>query len=169
MKEVDVIYVDENDNEIGSGPIQKAYDEGIVRRIVRIVVRNKNGDILVQKRGNTPSYPFKWNESTTGHVDVGETYEEAALREMKEEVGIVGVEVEPVGKFFFVEDTESDRKFNMVFSALYDGEVIIDPKEVSECKWVSLEDLKHWIKKSPEEFTSGALEGFGFFFEKLKL
>jgi isopentenyldiphosphate isomerase len=39
----------------------------------------------------------------------------------------------------------------------YDGEVAIDHDEVSEYKWIGMDDLKKWIEASPEDFTRGCL------------
>ena len=54
---------------------------------VQIWIMNDNGEILLTKRANKLTYPFLW-ECTEGVVDAGETSLDAAIREVKEEIGI---------------------------------------------------------------------------------
>lgn len=164
----DIIYVDKNDNEIGHGQIQNAVEKGIVRRISRVIVTNSRRKILLQKRGNVVMYPFRWNDSVSGHVDVGETYREAALREMKEEMGITGIELFEIGKFYGAEASgeREPKAFNMLFTGTYDADPVIDSEEVSDFKWVREKDLKEWLEEKPDDFTPGTLTSFELFFNK---
>lgn len=78
-----VIWVDENDNELGIVPCEKAHREGLMDRIVVVYVTRSNGDILVQERMDG-----RLDHSSAGHVDPGEEYLTAAKRELREELGI---------------------------------------------------------------------------------
>lgn len=164
----DIIYVDENDNEIGYGTIRHAVENGIVRRISRVIITNSLGEILLQKRGDVVIYPFRWNDTVSGHVDVGETYREAAVREMKEEMGIAGIELAEVGKFYIAEDSgeREPKAFNMLFTGTYDADPVIDPEEVSDFRWMRENELKQWLKEKPDDFNPGTLTSFEFFFNK---
>lgn len=158
----DIQFVDENDIPIGQGSKVEANANGIVHRVVRVIVINSNGDILLQKRGDhVVNHPGKWDQSVGGHVDAGETYLEAAYREMKEEVGIEDVELTEVTKYFTeVPANPPQRRFNMLYSALYDGVVSIDNDEVSDSKWVTLEELEAWITRAPDELTGGLIYAY---------
>ena len=51
---------------------------------------NKHGAVLLQKRSLWKDrQPGKWDSSAAGPLDAGESYEEAAVRELKEELGAV--------------------------------------------------------------------------------
>lgn len=162
----DIIYVDKDDTVIGSGTIKNAIENGIIRRVSRILIFNAKGDVLLQRRGDTISYPGLWNDSASGHVDVGETYMEAALREMKEEMGIKGVTLTEVGKFYGEElDGALIRKaFNTLYTGVFNGTLTPDPHEVSETKWISVVDLQKWIEERPHDFTPGSVAGFTLYF-----
>jgi len=55
-------------------------------------VRNRRGEIFLQRRAKTKTIqPGKWDTSVGGHLKVGESFEDAAARELKEELG-VGIE-----------------------------------------------------------------------------
>jgi isopentenyl-diphosphate Delta-isomerase len=81
--------VDDNDSPIDEATIQDAYDQGRLHRVVYVIVEDESGNILLQKRGpEIVNYPNRWDISAAGHVDTGESYEAAAKREMREELGL---------------------------------------------------------------------------------
>lgn len=60
------------------------------RHAVRVVVRDRDGRILLfRTRDVTEPEQGEWWELPGGGVDAGETYLEAALRELREETGII--------------------------------------------------------------------------------
>lgn len=159
-----IVFVDENDNVIGSGTREESWETGAWHRIVRVYLLNSEGNILITKRAvNVRTFSGKWNESSSGHVDKDETYEEAALRELSEEVGITGVPLKEIIKIKNKEKGEKGRKlnrFNMIYTGDYDGEVNLDPEEVSETRWITPIALQNWFKESPDDFTEGFSLGF---------
>lgn len=162
----DIVYVDENDNEIGSGTIDNALQRGIIRRVSRVILTNDVGNVLLQKRSATIlSYPNFWNDSASGHVDVGETYREAALRETKEEMGVEGVELAEIGTFYGEEQEAAlvRKAFNTVFTGVYNKDPVIDPYEVSEFAWVTKEALRARLEKSPHEFPPDSVRSLTLF------
>ena len=66
-----------------------AHKEGICHGISAIALIDKNGRLLIQKRSsNKKTEPNKWDLSGAGHIDINETPETAAIRELYEETGI---------------------------------------------------------------------------------
>jgi 8-oxo-dGTP diphosphatase len=107
----------------------------------------KDGKILLVKRGegrpeNRDRYPFKgfWC-FPGGHVDLGETIEQAAVREVKEETGL---EIKNPKFLFYVDEAFPEINFYAaihVFVANYDGgEVKIQEGEVADFKWVTVDE-----------------------------
>lgn len=77
-----VQFVDENDNPIGAGPREEAWEKGIALRHAYIVLRDKDGNFLLQQRSQLKKKnPGRYTYAATGHVDEGESYDEAAVRE----------------------------------------------------------------------------------------
>jgi isopentenyldiphosphate isomerase len=97
---MNITFVDENDEIISYGSRETAIKDGIIHRIVRVLVFNSNGEILLQKRSEKVHVPNKWDQSAAGHVDEGEDYTMAAKRELEEEMGIVAPELVDVLKFY---------------------------------------------------------------------
>jgi isopentenyl-diphosphate delta-isomerase type 1 len=151
-----ITIVDEDDMVIGAETRAAARKQGLRHRIVRVFLINDKGQILLQRRSLTLSdNPGRWDQSVGGHVDEGEDYEEAALRETQEELGVSPVGFKNVGKFY-TERPANDgfiRRFNAVFVARCDGPVSPSPDEVAEVRWLSLKKIRAWHNASPDEFT----------------
>lgn len=158
-----IIYVDKDDNEIGSGSSREAHEKGIIHRVVRIYLYNSKGELLAQKRSeHIRSNPGLWAESVAGHVDVGETYRQAAEREMKEEIGISNVELIELKKIYTEEKDahKLKKRFTTLYRGSYDGEFEIDPEEVAEVRWMSLAEFRREMHEHPERFSDGTIQCF---------
>jgi len=158
-----ITYVDSSDKIIGYGSRDEAINDGIIHIIVRLLVFNSNGEILIQKRSHKVKMPNKWDQSAGGHVDEGEGYEAAGKRELLEEMGIETDNISFITKFY-TEKRDSDgvtRRFNSLFALHgYDGKITVDNDEVSGYKWISPEKLARWMSERLEDFTAGFLKTY---------
>lgn len=157
-----IAFVNDKDEIIGSGTKDEAWGNGHTYRVVRILILNSKGEMLIQKRGDHVAiWSGMWDHAVGGHVDEGEGYLTAARREAKEELGIEKIELEEVKKYFLDEVDEKGRikkRFVTLYKAVYDGDVFPDKTELADIKWVSLVELKKWMKEKPEDFTPALLE-----------
>lgn len=154
----DIIYVDRNDTIVGAGPSREAHEKGIIHRVIRIYLYNSKGELLIQKRADhIRSNPGMWTESVAGHVDVGETYHQAAVREMKEELDISGVDLTELKKIYTEEKDahKLKKRFTTLYTGRYEGEVHLDPNEVSQVRWTSPEAFRAEMTEHPELFSDG--------------
>jgi 16S rRNA (adenine1518-N6/adenine1519-N6)-dimethyltransferase len=163
-----VIFVDENDNQIGTGRREEAWLKGYYTRNVRVVIRDRSGKFLSQKRSlKKGTYPGMWTVAAGGHVDAGETWKKAALREMKEEIG-VSAKVRFVGKFTVIDNTDNKKVRQMirVYESVIDSSTRFDLEinEVDEIKWYELDDLKRLMQKNPNKFTPSFHETINKFY-----
>lgn len=165
-----IVFVDENDHVIGAGTKEQAWKNGDIHRIARLFVFNSGGELLVHKRSEKlDNSPGKWDQSAAGHVDEGEDYLEAAKRELKEELGIEEVELKEIGKFYQDEidpDGKMKKRFNMLYEGKHDGEINFNEDEVSEIRWIGLEELRRWMEENPEDFTRGFIESLNMYQDK---
>lgn len=166
---MNVVYVNSNDKVIGGGSMRNAVASGIIVRIARVFLKNKNGELLLQKRSHRISLPNKWDQTAAGYVEVDEEYEAAAIRELFEEMGIKETKLRELATYYSEENDEQKvkKRFNKIFIGSYDGVVAIDNDEVSDYKWVSLEELGTQMSSDPKSFTQGFIEAFRVYREKI--
>lgn len=121
--------VDADDREIAVRTRAECHaDPGLIHRSVFVCVETPAG-MVFQRRGlGKDSHPGWWCLACAGHVSAGESYREAAERELAEEAGITGAELEEVGTFLMrlPDETEMSR----VYLARYDGPLTVRPPEV---------------------------------------
>lgn len=105
-------------------------------------------EVLFQKRSATiDRYPGKWDCSVGGHVNYGETYAEAGIRELKEEIGVHDLKKENLE---FVLTFRGNIGIYSLFVADYTNhkdDFTFSDGEVDEVKWVRLEDYDYFRKK----------------------
>lgn len=161
--------VDENDQPIGASTRQEAWASGSYYRLVQIVLRDEDGNFLLQKRSMAKSlYPGRWTNAASGHVDEGETYETSAPRELNEEIGI-DTPLTFIGKFL-VRKTMGDKIINQ-FNGIFEGQIPRDTKfalqseEVSEVRWFTPEELQKNIADNPEDFTPAMVKAVKEFYQ----
>jgi isopentenyldiphosphate isomerase len=144
VKELGLVsVVDKEDKEI------KTIDRGIattedILRVTGIFIINEKGEILLQLRSkNSFRYPSYWDCTGGGHVDLGEDYETCANRELFEETGIK-TELEFLGKYY-IELDDGRKHFMAFYKGDFKGEIKIDPNEVYELKFFSINEIKKMI------------------------
>lgn len=102
----------------------------------------KDGKYLVTRRSQSNTYmPLKW-DIPGGIVQVGETVEEAILREVSEETGLTI----RVGRVVYVYANRDQLPVRQTFQAVYlckylDGEVRLDPSEHDMYRWLDYEEI----------------------------
>lgn len=157
-----ILVVDENDQPVGVVPSEKVWKEGLAHRIVRIMLEDKDGRILLQKRSpKVDLFPNAWDHSAAGHVDEGETYEEAASRETEEEIGLKNISLEEVD-YWRTYDVFNGRilnRFNKLYRARIDNpKLALQQSEVAAIKWFTLDEIKTLIKEQPDNVTDGLVD-----------
>ncbi|MEW2630402.1 NUDIX domain-containing protein [Streptomyces sp. NPDC048389] len=102
--------VDEHDRVVGRAARGDAYARGLRHRCAFVLVRDAAGQIFVHRRTATKLvFPSMYDMFVGGVVGAGESYDEAALREAEEELGVRGLP-RPVPLFkFLYEDEDKDK------------------------------------------------------------
>lgn len=150
--------VDENNKVIGKEKRSIIHSKGFFHRAVNIFVFNSRGDIFLQKRSQQKNIcPFKWDLSAAESLKEGETYIQAAMRGLKEELNIITkvskIRDQHLQKNEYFNGKIKDFEFVELYKAVYDGEIIIDEKEVAEGRFFQIKDLEQMIKENIEQFT----------------
>lgn len=152
-----LILVDERDNEIGYEEKVKCHlGEGRLHRAFSIFVFNSKGKFLIQKRSEKKLlWPGFWANTCCSHPRKGEDINQAIHRRLVEEVGF-DCELKEIFKFIYhakFKNIGFERECDHVFIGRYNGEITPNPDEVSECKWISADELKKDIEENPDKYT----------------
>lgn len=134
--------VDENDRVIGQAPRSECHgNPALVHRVAHVMVFNSRGELLLQKRSETKDIqPGKWDTSVGGHLDPGEDYKQAAIREMHEELGIENLPLTFLYKSQIRNEIESENV--ATYLAVYDGEIRFEPREICEVRFWNAEEIR---------------------------
>lgn len=154
-----IAIVNDKDEIIGSAEKIEARKQGYIHRLVRVLLHDGQGNVLLQKRHpKAQDSPDCWDFSVAGHVDEDESYEMAATRELEEELGLNNILLQSQFKFYTdkPKGTERIRRFNMVFIAQVDpNEVHPNLEELGGAEWFAKSRIAQMIHDNPDRFSSG--------------
>jgi len=150
-----VTIVDDNDNVLAYMSLLDAISQNLRQRVVCTFVLNEAGDILLQRRSAHVLESNKWDFASAGHVDEGESYTEAAHRELYEELRFDSPELALV-----VPPFATTERFNAVYKVTVPTDFTITPneEEVAAVQFFSRQELQERIKTDPNMFTLTFLE-----------
>jgi len=142
--------VDDGNNVIGTATRSQCHgNPGLCHRTAHVIVLNKSDDILLQKRSKGKDIqPGKWDTAVGGHLMAGETFEQAAVREMNEELGIPSDR--QINFLFNMKIRNEIESENVaVFSIVYPGPFKIQETEIDEIRfWPKAELMKEMTLKT---------------------
>jgi len=140
--------VDREGKVIGIAPrFQIHGNPSLMHRVIHILVFNKKGELLLQKRSMDKDVaPGKWDTSVGGHVDPGEELLAAAAREMKEELGISACK--PQLLYTYTHSNPYETELVYTYSCIYDGEVLFNRQEIDEVRLWEISEIKNHIGKN---------------------
>lgn len=149
--------VNEEDEVTGQATRREVHEKNLIHRAVHVFVVNRHGEMLLQKRSRfKDAHPSVWDSSVAGHLDSGESYESAAIRELEEEMGITDVPVKEIGRISPCEATGWEHV--VLYLARWDGSPRFPCSEVEAAVWMRPDELGAWIAARPEDFASGFVE-----------
>lgn len=146
--------VNERDEVIGRKPRSEVHARGLLHRAVHVMVFNARGEIFLQKRSmKKDRQPGVWDSSCSGHVDSGETYDQTAVRELREEIGLVLTR--PPEKLFKIDAcAETDAEFVWTYCCKNEGPFELQEEEIETGGWFTPDDVSRWIAEKPGEFAT---------------
>jgi len=135
----------------------EAHRKGVLHRAFSILLFNSDGEVLLQKRAKSKYHSGGlWTNTCCSHPLPGEEMEEATNRKLKQEMGI-----DLIPEFLFkfqykaaLDNSLTENELDYVFIGRYDGDPVVNPKEVEDWKFVSMETLSTSIKLNSASYTS---------------
>jgi len=154
--------VNDSDQIIGYREKEQAYKEKAMLRSIQIFVYNSRGELYIQKRSkNKARFPGYFCTSVAGHVEPGESYMDAAIRELEEELGLK----KPENLKFIVKEKipvgENIHAITSLFAMTTDKPITLQKKEIEMGKFYPINKIQQLISDDLP-FTPGFL----YFFKK---
>ena len=145
--------VDAADNVLRAERRFVVHRDKLMHRAVHVLVFNCDGKLYIQRRSmQKDSAPGKWVSSCSGHVDSGENYDEAVVRELKEEIGLTKPgQLERLFKLSPCEET--GHEFVWLYRCFAEGPFVLNPDEIIEGRWIDTGDLDRWVGDRPRDFA----------------
>jgi len=148
--------INKKDEVIGQATRGEVHrNKNLIHRSIAIAVFNSRGELFLQKRSATKDTdPLKWTISCSGHVSSGNTYEETAIRELREELGInfhkgtprstAGGPLEKLIKYLCRAPGETEM--SVLFKTIWDKPMKLQPEEIIEGRFFTQKELLSEIK-----------------------
>ena len=142
----------EKNEPVGKASRSEVHEKGLFHRGIDLFLVNSKGKIFLTRRAKTKDTSSGvWGLSVGEHVKPGESFMDAAIRGLKEELGITNAKVVQIkGPRLFTityEDGKKDNEFDALFLAESDEKITMDKGEISEGKFYTLEEIEKKIEE----------------------
>ena len=146
LEEIDV--VDEQDRVVGRARRSEMRERGLRHRATYILVFNSQSQIFVHLRtAEKDVYPSYYDVAIGGVVLSGETYDEAARRELKEEIGVSAADLRAILPLRY--DDENNRVNGMIYSCTVDEPLTLQAEEIVTGEWLDLDQVIERVQRDP--------------------
>jgi isopentenyl-diphosphate delta-isomerase type 1 len=151
--------VDKKGNIIGQASRKDCHqNNNLIHQAAAVIIFNQKKELLVQQRSfKKDLYPNCFTFSASGHLNLGETFVQAAIREVKEELGINISQKDLVfaGKLLIQSPAETELSF--LFFCFYNQLININfnKAEIKKISWLKLDQLLEMVNKKEIEITPG--------------
>ncbi|CAM2907655.1 NUDIX hydrolase [Rariglobus hedericola] len=147
--------VNDRDEVTGQSTRKEVHRQRLMHRSIHALVFGGDGRVFLQKRSMLKdSSPGKWDASCSGHVDGGEHYDAAVVRELGEEIGLVVTPehgLEPL--FKLPPSLDTGWEFVWVYRLRSEGPFVLHPAEIERGDWFTADDITRGMAERPLEFT----------------
>lgn len=152
-----LILVDKNDEVLGYKDKTSCHKgNGILHRAFSIFIFNNAGHLLMQKRSEQKAlWPLFWSNSCCSHPRKGEEIKEAAIRRMREELGI-NTELKFLFKFQYqakYQNIGSENELCSVYIGKSNASVSVNENEIADWKYMEIKELDKEISHNPDNLT----------------
>jgi isopentenyl-diphosphate delta-isomerase len=153
----EVVLVDEADNAIGTMEKIEAHEKAVLHRAFSVFIFNNKNEMLLQQRAITKYHSGGlWTNACCSHPYPNETPEIAAVRRLKEEMGVV-TKIEKAFTFTYKANFDNgltEHEFDHVFVGNYEGNIVPNKQEVENYCYKSIETIIDELKIKPELYTT---------------
>ena len=140
--------VDRDNTSIGAVSRRIMRQQGLIHRASYILVFNRSGELFLQKRTMSKDiYPGFWDLPAGGVVLAGESYEESAKRELREELGVAGVQLRRLFDQYY--EDENNKVWGRIFACTSEGPFTLQAEEIDYGRFMSLAEIEQLHQTEP--------------------
>ncbi|MFR8803325.1 MAG: NUDIX hydrolase [Anaerovoracaceae bacterium] len=134
--------VEENGLVIGQATRQSVHDGSkLMHPVIHLHIINREGCLYIQKRSMKKDLlPGRWDTAVGGHVDYGETLEEALYREASEELGFR--DFNPIFLKSYIWESAREKELVSVFATVGNFTLKPDNDEVTEGRYWNMSEIE---------------------------
>jgi len=147
--------VNERDEVIGRSTRREVHARGLRHRAVHVLVFDARGRVFLQKRSMAKdSAPGCWDSSCSGHLDAGEDYLHAAVRELVEEIGLRIAEPQQLAPVLRSEAcADTGNEFVWIYRIQSEGPFVLNAAEIERGEWFTPAEVTRAIAERPSEYA----------------
>ncbi len=157
MTEEHVILVNENDEPIGLMPKMEAHEKAVLHRAFSVFIFNSKNELMLQQRAAHKYHsPLLWTNTCCSHQRDGESNIQAGTRRLQEEMGFT-TSLKETTSFIYkapFDNGLTEHELDHIMVGYYNDEPVINPCEVADWKWMTLQDVKSDMATNPEIYTA---------------
>jgi len=135
-----VAIVDRDNRPLGAVTRRIMRQQQLIHRASYILVFNTAGQLFIQKRTmNKDIYPGYWDLAAGGVVLAGESYEESAHRELREELGLGKAKLKRLFDQYY--EDAGNKVWGRVFSCTSNGPFSLQAEEIEHGRFIPLPEI----------------------------
>jgi 8-oxo-dGTP pyrophosphatase MutT (NUDIX family) len=158
-EELVALYLPDDDagRVTGAAPRSRVRAENLPHAATAVLLVDDEGRVYVHRRTDSKDvFPGQWDCWAGGVVTAGESPDQAAARELSEELGVHVPELEPLFRHWYRDDRTDYLAF--CYRARWrgdevDGRVVHQPEEVAEGRWTTLAGLRALLADPDRPFV----------------
>jgi isopentenyldiphosphate isomerase len=156
--------VDQHDRVTGQARRADVHAQKLWHRAIHVLVFDRTGRVFLQRRSMAKDIaPGRWDSSCSGHLDAGEDYDAAAVRELEEEIGLERASA-PTRWLRLDACAQTGWEFVWVYRLEHEGPFRLHPAEIMDGAWYEPALLDQALRERPDDFAGA----FRYLWERLE-
>ncbi|MGM9538208.1 MAG: isopentenyl-diphosphate Delta-isomerase [Candidatus Onthomonas sp.] len=151
----ELILVDIFDQPVGTASKEECHRRGLLHRAFSVFLY-RDGRMAIQQRAMDKYHSGGlWSNSCCSHPRPGESLPQAVQRRLGEELGLSCL-CEELFSFVYHHRFREDLfeyEFDHVYLGKYEGEIVLNPQEAIDLRWVPFAELAEDLRANPQRYS----------------